>query len=807
MRLPRLALVLALVSSGTWLAHDCAGPALPTKAEAPASFLPSASDSRAGVDNTRRFRPDTVRLDESSPERQIQAALENKENARAREIGEAALLKAGPSQRGRLLWLLARSGPAPDAIREQLSELKRSEHPLGRWAGLRLVEGILTHTPAQAATLAEDLTEGWAGAARARQLQAIAYYKSGNFARAEPLLRELVERSPDDSASANLTLPLADILSKRSDLKSLKQALSLCRRVSARAIGSDTASVKRADELAKLVLTRMSRKDRALLSQPTIAEELARGEALMNAKNYEAAVAQYDKLAKRVRGDRESHCKIELEAGRALFYKRDRDLAAKRLAPLSNRCRDPEIKAWSRYYAGSARQRTGDPMGAITEYEALLRQTGKHAVADDALHHLAVAYQDAGDEVAMRKTLERLIESYPRGDMRTEARFSLMLAARADTDYVAALDQLERLLAEGPGEISEGLEGRSLYWHARTLQDLGRMQEAKAGYVALARALPLSYYAQQALARLSEFEPSAATMLLSELTDSAEPPAALTFRWRHELDTPSFETALDLLRVGEVALAKHELTWLGALGERADREMLWLVAAMLHEVQAHTEVVQLSRVRLRGFRSVAPHGRSRQLWRIAYPRAFSPLIEQAAAEAQVPPEFVRAIAREESSFNPSVVSTALAYGLIQLIRPTARIYAQPLGLPSDPDSLRRPEINVRIGSAFMRDLWRRYPKNTAIVPAAYNAGYNASDRWLVANAGRDLDEWVERIPYRETRKYTRRVLQTYGIYSWLDTGKLPPLPAALPAAPIVVPSEPPPSPDPAEAASVVTPTR
>jgi soluble lytic murein transglycosylase len=171
------------------------------------------------------------------------------------------------------------------------------------------------------------------------------------------------------------------------------------------------------------------------------------------------------------------------------------------------------------------------------------------------------------------------------------------------------------------------------------------------------------------------------------------------------------------------------------------------------------------------------------------------MIEQAALEAQVPPEFVRAIAREESSFNPTVVSTALAYGLIQLIRPTARIYAQPLGLPSDPDSLKRPEINLRIGSAFIKELWHRYPHNTAVVPAAYNAGYTAADRWLNANPGVALDEWVERIPYRETRRYTRRVLQTYGIYSWLDTGKLPPLPPLLPSPPLIVPAEPPPQPE------------
>jgi soluble lytic murein transglycosylase len=158
------------------------------------------------------------------------------------------------------------------------------------------------------------------------------------------------------------------------------------------------------------------------------------------------------------------------------------------------------------------------------------------------------------------------------------------------------------------------------------------------------------------------------------------------------------------------------------------------------------------------------------------------LIEQVGSERGVPAELIRAVAREESSFNPKVVSTALAYGLIQLIRPTAKMHAAPLGLPSDPASLKRPEINLRIGSHFLSWLLTRYPQNKGVVPAAYNAGYAAVDRWLRERGALPLDEWVERIPYRETRRYTRRVLQSYGVYAWLDRGQLPSLPAALPAA-------------------------
>jgi soluble lytic murein transglycosylase len=121
------------------------------------------------------------------------------------------------------------------------------------------------------------------------------------------------------------------------------------------------------------------------------------------------------------------------------------------------------------------------------------------------------------------------------------------------------------------------------------------------------------------------------------------------------------------------------------------------------------------------------------------------------------------------------VSPASAYGLIQLIRTTARQHAQPLNLPSDPESLKNPEINLRIGTSFMRSLFDRYKGNFAIVPAAYNAGPGAADKWLRERGHMQLDEWVETIPYNETRRYTRRVLQSYGVYAWLDEGRVPAL--------------------------------
>jgi soluble lytic murein transglycosylase len=752
------------------------------EAEPPAiTAAPAAGTSTELLaDEAGRYDPSRVWLGDSSAEQRVRDALDEGNKEQARALGDSALWSADAASHGRLLWLLARTEGTPEAAEARLHLLRQSAHPLARWAALREGESLLARQPALAVPIALPLTHDWPGARDARVLLARAYHSSGNDAAAEPLLRTLVEQSLPRSPAATVVLPLADILATRGTPDALRQALALYRRVGARAAGFDNGD--QADKLAKRVLARMRPKDRALLAWPSTEDELARGDALMTAHQYEPAQKVLDKLVARLRRDPQNRCKAELEAGRALFYRREREQAAKRLSAVAKHCDDIEIKAWARYLAGSSRQRTSDPKGAIAEYEALLREAPEHSLADDALLLEASAQKDAGDEAAARSLLERMLERYPHGDMHEEARFALAFDARARGDQTAALEQLERALTDDQKESGEGLEGRAAYWRARTLQDLGRTAEAKSAYLELARALPLSYHAQQALARLFEIDPKAHAALLAELSTQGVPEEPLRFAWRKELDTPGWKTAVELLRVGEIELARRELTALGVLGEGADSDTLWLAAATLDAAHAYSDASQLVRARLRSFRSTAPRGRARQLWRIAYPRAYSPLIEQAAAEVQVPPELVRAIAREESDFNPDAVSSALAYGLIQLIIPTARIYAQALGLPSDPDALKRPAINLRIGSHFIQELWQRYTPNPAVLPAAYNAGYVATDRWLRETPGQTLDEWIERIPYRETRRYTRRVLQSYGVYAWLERGQLPPLARTLPPA-------------------------
>jgi len=515
----------------------------------------------------------------------------------------------------------------------------------------------------------------------------------------------------------------------------------------------------------------------------TARAELERGKQLIATQRYEAAQTALEKLAQRTKSDAELSCQVGFELGRALVYLKQRDKSAAHMLELASRCADLELKTWARYYAGQAKLRAADPDGAIAALDALIAEAPSSSLADDALHMQAIAHADSGRAPQQVATLEQLVVRYPSGDMRSDASFTLAMLARERGELSAALSHLDALQHSGLDDGVEGQEGRAAYWYARTLSDLGQRAPALEAYAAIVRRYIQTYYAQHALGRLEQLDPLQARALRAELSVQARP---LSFPYRAELDEGAFAAAIELLKVGEPDLALDELLSLHGGGKDRDPELSWLIAALFNEAGEHEHATRVARPLVAGLLregdAIAPIARARTLLRIAYPRAFSDVLEGAALEANVPATLVRAIAREESSFDPAATSPARAYGALQLIVPTARSIAKPMGLPSDAAALKRPEINLRLGARFMAGLLARYSGFAPVLPAAYNAGPGATERFLRDEPQLALDAWVEAIPYRETRRYTRRVLQAYGFYRWLDTGEVASLPFEIPAA-------------------------
>jgi len=157
---------------------------------------------------------------------------------------------------------------------------------------------------------------------------------------------------------------------------------------------------------------------------------------------------------------------------------------------------------------------------------------------------------------------------------------------------------------------------------------------------------------------------------------------------------------------------------------------------------------------------------------LAYPLAFRDELGAAESEQTIPGLLLQSIAREESAFNPEALSWAGAMGLVQLMPDRAKALGSKLEPPiniSDSTLLFDPKLNARLGALLLRGLQDKLKGHIAMTLAAYNSTMPWVKTWWKRHLGDSLDEFVEDIPIRETRKYVKRVMQTWGIYQQLYT--------------------------------------
>lgn len=156
---------------------------------------------------------------------------------------------------------------------------------------------------------------------------------------------------------------------------------------------------------------------------------------------------------------------------------------------------------------------------------------------------------------------------------------------------------------------------------------------------------------------------------------------------------------------------------------------------------------------------------------LTYPLAFEAQVAKAQQLTGISPAWINAVMRQESLFNPEAVSSANAYGLMQLLLPTARRVAKRWKLPTPTQqALFQPEFNLKLGAAYLSELREKSGGNLLLALGSYNAGPSAVARWLPDQA-MDADIWVENIPYNETRSYIQKILWHITVFGWKETGK------------------------------------
>ena len=335
-------------------------------------------------------------------------------------------------------------------------------------------------------------------------------------------------------------------------------------------------------------------------------------------------------------------------------------------------------------------------------------------------------------------------------------------AAAADLEFLAGFAALRKV-----GDAERALRhfqalrsmvatpisvSRAEYWQGRALQALGRNDEARA---ALDRAAQhqTAYYGLLAAEALGQ-------SLQAEL---ATPPALPDWRQGGFLNSTVTEAALLLYRAGDRALARRFLLH---LAEGQDAAGLAAMGAFaLDKADPHLAVLIGKQAAARGI--ILPG--------IYYPDPGALMPDGLAVDRAL----ALAIARRESEFLTEAVSPAGALGLMQLMPGTAKLMADKLGLAHRPAALTTdPAFNARLGAAYLAHLAEEFGPSLALRAAGYNAGPGRPRAWIgdlgdPRNPSVDVVDWVEMVPFTETRTYIMRVAEGAAIYAARQAGSQP----------------------------------
>lgn len=365
------------------------------------------------------------------------------------------------------------------------------------------------------------------------------------------------------------------------------------------------------------------------------------------------------------------------------------------------------------------------------------------------------------------KALSEVIEKSAGQPASREALFRSGLLNYRRGKHAEAITDLERLLALPQAENNE-LTAR--YWLWRALQ---KTKSDRAGRAAddLMTKFPFSYYGLRARAETGKGA-------LEWDSSKAKTTKVESKIWVTANERLAWEKVQTLLKAGWLEEAQAELRELPPAfraEDKAVRSLVWAAAG---------GYVTASRLANDGWDENADLRRA-PFTSAAFPKEFSEFILAQAGARNLESDLVRSLIKQESSYNVKATSTSNAYGLMQMIPPTAREIAQDLkiGALKLPDDMFVPERNIRMGTYYLSRMVSKYQGNIPLALAAYNAGPGRMDKWLRArttlknlasskSSKPDDELWIDELPYSEPCFYVKAILRNLMLYRLLDKGRV-----------------------------------
>jgi soluble lytic murein transglycosylase len=497
----------------------------------------------------------------------------------------------------------------------------------------------------------------------------------------------------------------------------------------------------------------------------SLAERRTRADLLLKAKHYGDAVHDYHDLLDEV--SPESRPELQLALAGALEKNGRSHDARQLLSSMGKQTGDAEAQ---RLYLLSETARSTSDENAVTETLDQLRKYGPTSP------WLEQALLSAGNMYLLKRDYDHAIDHFrelqqrfPSGARASYAHWKATWLAFRQGRTDEARKGFEDHIALYPdsAEIPP-----ALYWRARIAEEDKNPGMARAFYQKLGDRFHNYYYAELGRKRLKSLRGS----------NEGLPPDAIHYALLDRIapfnSSPkivSVDPPDDSLRVARARLLSN-----GGLADMAVRELQaaateqgasWAppeMARVFQDIGRYDRAIEIMKRSAPGYFAVEISDLPRPYWEALFPKAYWDDLRKYSLANGLDPFLVAALIRQESEFNAGALSHANAVGLMQLLPKTGKLVAKQVKLKNyNAPQLYNPTVNLELGTRYFKDMVDRFNGQFEYALAAYNAGSDRVSDWLGEGHYRDPEEFVESIPFTETREYVQAIMRNANVYRQL----------------------------------------
>ncbi len=472
--------------------------------------------------------------------------------------------------------------------------------------------------------------------------------------------------------------------------------------------------------------------------------------AIFGARQWSEARDEYSHLVSVTKGADQERAELRiLECGLAL------GAGPSQVAAMKINDADVDAERW--YTLANHYRNQSQESQMISAIEAAVTRAPTSRWSEQALFLAGNYYWVQLDRDRASAYYKRLSDAFPTSTDAAPSQWRVAWAAvlKRQPDAAALLAaQLQRF----PGTT---FAPDALYWLGRLAEESSDAPLARAYYQKLQSRFPQNYFAATAQTRLKQLGdgPSADVTLFSSIQPlppaltlgSTIPPAAITRQARADaLRSIAFDSSAELeLRAAYAATGEPRLL-LEAAQEAAAGGKVGVAIVTVRQIYPQLE--------WRRFEDVP-----REVWLAAYAMPFQPSIVSRSTAVGLDPMLTAGLIRQESAYLPDARSGANAYGLMQLLPKTARLYAKKAKVRYSTPMLFEPDYNIHLGTIYLAGLRHDFGSVESAL-AAYNAGEERVNQWTAGQSYREPAEFVDSIPFTETREYVEIVTRNADIY-------------------------------------------